>query len=202
MEEIVGSDAIQGEILEDARKKAARTLEEAEAEAARNVAATEAKAASIVDEIVRTNEAKSARFRMETMARFPLERTRMRTSFVDGKLREAVGAYVASLPEKRVAALSESMLARSSSFFAGKEVELRRRGISESAAREAAERALGSAASVAQAEDASLPAPGLVARSRDGSVLVRATMDLVEERLLDEKRGELAAALCAGALAL
>jgi len=202
MEEIIGSDAIQGEILEDAGEKAVRVLEEAEVEAARNVAAMEAKAVAVVDDIVRTSEAKSARFRMETMARFPLERTRMRTAFVDGKLREAVSAYVEALPEARVAALSESMLAGGSSFFAGKAVEIRRRGISEAAARDAAARALASTSSVTQAEDEDLPAPGMVARALDGSVIFRATMDRVEEKLLDEKRGDLAAALCAGALAL
>lgn len=202
MEEIVGSEAIQGEILEDARKKAARLLEEAEAEAERNIASAEARAAAVVDEIVKTNEAKSARFRMETMARFPLERTRMRTRFIDGKLREAVGAYISALSAERVAALVQSMLERGSSFLAGKDVELRRRDVSESAAREAAARALASAASVLHAEDPTLPAPGLFARALDGSVLVRATMDMVEERLLDEKRGELASALCAEALAL
>jgi len=42
----------------------------------------------------------------------------------------------------------------------------------------------------------------MVARATDGSVLMRATMDLVEGRLLGEKRGELARALCAGALDL
>lgn len=202
MEEIVSADAIQGEILEDARKKAARVLEEAEAESARNVAAIEAKAAEVVEEIVRSNEAKSARYRMETMARFPLERTRMRTAFVDSRLREAVGAYISGIGEERVAILSEAMLAAGSSFFAGKAVELRRRGISEAAARAAATRALAKASSVTQAEDPSLSAPGLVASVADGSVLVRATMDLVEDRLLDEKRGELARALCAGALDL
>jgi V/A-type H+/Na+-transporting ATPase subunit E len=202
MEEIVGSEAIQGEILEDARRKAARLLEEAEAEAERIVVGTEARAAAIVDEIVKTNEASASRFRMETMARFPLERTRMRTRFVDGKLTEAVGAYISALPADRVAALCRSMLERGSSFLAGKDVELRRRGVSEAAALEAAARALSSAASVLHAEDPSLPAPGFYARASDGSVLVRATMDMVEERLLDEKRGELAFALCAEALAL
>ena len=54
----------------------------------------------------------------------------------------------------------------------------------------------------AQVEDPSLPAPGLVARVSDGSVALRATMDLVEERLLDRRRGELAKACCAEALAL
>ncbi len=202
MEEIVGSEAIQGEILEDARKKAARILEDAEAEAARNVAATEAKAAAVVDEIVRTNEAKSARFRMETMARFPLERTRMRTSFVDGALRAAMNEYMAELPEPRVAELAAAMLERASSFFAGEEVELLRRGVSEAAARSAADRALPGAAALSHAEDPSLPAVGLVARARGGGIVARATMDLVQERLLDERRAELASALCAGALEL
>jgi hypothetical protein len=51
-------------------------------------------------------------------------------------------------------------------------------------------------------EDGKLPAPGLVVAAGDGSLSIRATLDLVGERLLDEKRGELAAALCAEALAL
>jgi vacuolar-type H+-ATPase subunit H len=202
MEEIVSADAIQSEILEDARKKASRVLEDAEDESARNVAAIEAKAAAVVEEIMRTNEAKSARYRMETMARFPLERTRMRTSFVDGRLREALGAYFAGLSEERIAALSEAMLAKGSSSFAGKAVELGRSGLSEQAARAVAARVLAAAASVTHAEDKSLSAPGLVARALDGSVQLWATMDLVEDRLLDERRGELARALCSKALAL
>lgn len=136
------------------------------------------------------------------MARFPLERTRMRTAFVDGRLREAVGAYVAALPEDRVAALAEAMLAKGASFLAGKAVELARRGLSERAAREVSGRALASASSVTHVDDPSLPAPGFAARALDGSVRLRATMDLVEDRLLDESRGELSLSLCAAALAL
>jgi V/A-type H+/Na+-transporting ATPase subunit E len=202
MEEIVSADAIRREILEDARKKAAHLLEEGEAEAARNVAEIEAKAAEVVEEIFQTNAAKSARYRMETMARFPLERTRMRTTFVDGKLREAVAAYMAKLTEARVVSLSEAMLAEGAEFFAGKALELRRKGIAERIAREVSSRALGKAASVSHVEDQSLPAPGFVASALDGSVRLRATMDLVEDRLLDEKRGELALSLCAEALSI
>lgn len=202
MEEIVGSEAIQAEILEDARKKAERILEEAEAEAARNLAETEAKAASIVEEILKTGEAKSARYRMETMARFPLEKTRMRSVFVDARLREAASAYVSALSEERIAALAEAMLAKGASFLAGKAVILRRKGLGGKAAGEIAARTLGSALSLELAEDPSLPAPGLVAASRDGGVTLKATMDLVEGELLDRRRGELAKALCAGALAL
>jgi vacuolar-type H+-ATPase subunit E/Vma4 len=202
MEEIVGSEAIQAEILEDAKKKAERILEEAEAEAARNLAETEAKAASIVEEILTTSAAKSERYRMETMARFPLEKTRMRSVFVDARLREAASAYVRALSEERIAALAEAMLAKGAPFLAGKAVILRRKGLGGKAAGEIAARTLGSALSLKQAEDPSLPAPGLVAASQDGSVTLKATMDLVEGELLDERRGELAKALCAGALAL
>jgi V/A-type H+/Na+-transporting ATPase subunit E len=202
MEEIVSADAIRREILEDARKKATHLLEEGEAEAARNVAEIEAKAAEVVEEIFQTNAAKSARYRMETMARFPLEVTRMRTSFVDSKLREAVGAYVAALPADAVASLSEAMLVEGASYFDGKEVELRRKSLDEAAARKIAGRVFAKAASVSQVEDLSLPAPGFVARARDGVVRLRATMDLVEARLLDERRGELALSLCAEALSI
>jgi vacuolar-type H+-ATPase subunit H len=202
MEEIVGAEAIQGEILDDARKKAARILEEAEEESARTLAEMEARADTAVAEILKTAESSSMRFRRETMARFPLEVTRMRTTFVDGKLREAVGAYVAALGPERIASLSEAMLAEGAAFLAGKEVELRRRGLSEEAARKASARALPGVASMVQAEDPSLPAPGLVARTLDDRVRLRATMDLVEGRLLDGSRGELAHALCEEALGL
>jgi V/A-type H+/Na+-transporting ATPase subunit E len=202
MEEIVGSEAIQAEILEDAKKKAERMLEDAQAEAARNLAETEAKAAAVVEEILKTGEAKSARYRMETMARFPLEKTRMRTVFVDARLREAALAYVNGLSEKRIAALSEAMLAKGASFLSGKAVLLRRKGLSEEAALGIAARTLAAAASLRLVEDPSLPAQGLVASAEDGSVALKATMDLIEDRLLDDRRGELTKALCEGALAL
>jgi vacuolar-type H+-ATPase subunit H len=200
MEEIVSADAIRREILEDARKKATRLLEEGEAEAARNVEETEAKAARVVEEIFQESAAKSARYRMETMARFPLERTRMRTTFVDAKLRESVRAYVSALPEARVAALAEGMLAEGAGFLEGKAVELRRKGLPESSAVDAARRLLAKASSVSHAVDPALPDRGFLARAADDSVRVRATMDLVEARLLDERRGELAEALCSEAL--
>jgi V/A-type H+/Na+-transporting ATPase subunit E len=202
MEEIVSTDVIQGEILDDARRKAARMLEEAEAESERTMVAVEAKADAVVEEIMRTSAARSERFRMETMARLPLERTRMRTVFVDTRLREALAAYIDALGEDRVAFLAEEMLARGSSFLAGKAVVLGRSGLSEASARAIAGRVLRTAESVDFAEDDSLPAPGLFARARDGSVVLWATMDLLEERLLDEHRGEFARALCAEALDL
>ena len=200
MEEIVSTDAIRAEIMAEAMKKAARMLEEADAESARTFFEVEAKAEAVVKEILLTSESRSERFRMETLARLPLERTRMRTVFVDARLREAMTSFFTALGEDRVAALSEGMIARGASFFSGKALVLTRKGMSETNARVIAGRILGAAASVDHAEDNSLPAPGLVVRAKDGSLVLRATLDLVEERLLDEQRGELAHALCAEAM--
>ena len=200
MEEIVSAEAIKGEILEDAGNKAARILEEAEAESARAVAAMEAKAQAVVEEIMRTSEAGSLRFRMETLARLPLERTRMRTAFVDARMRESLASFFGAMGVDRVAALAEGMLARGAPYLSGKAVSLGWKGLSDTAARAIAGRVLEAASSVDLAEEDFLPAPGLVARAVDGSMVLRATMDLVEERLLEENRGELARALCAEAL--
>jgi vacuolar-type H+-ATPase subunit E/Vma4 len=200
MEEIVSADAIRGEILEDARKKAARMLVDAAEEAARTVVDIEGKAASVVGEMMRASEARAARFRMETLARIPLERTRMRARFVEKALAGALDAHFAALGEARVALLSEELLSRGAGFLAGKDVSVARKGLPEAVARAVASRALAGSASVEIAEDPGLPAAGLVASARDGSVTLRATMDLVEARLMDEKRAELARALCAEAL--
>jgi vacuolar-type H+-ATPase subunit E/Vma4 len=202
MQEIISADAIQADIQEDAKKKAELLLEEAEEEAAKAMSEAEARAGEVVDEIFRTNEAKSVRYRMETMARFPLERTRMRAVFIEARLREALDEYMAGLGEERVAALAEAMLAKGASFFAGKAVVLANKGLSEKAARIAAERHLAAAASLEFVEEEGLPAPGFVARAKDGSLILNATMDLVGERLLDLRRVDLARALCPEAVAL
>jgi vacuolar-type H+-ATPase subunit H len=200
MEEIAGSDAIRREVLEDARKKAAKLLAEADEAAAMAIAEAEARARSSVGEIARTGEARAERFRAETLARLPLELRRIRTVFVDARLREAMGWFLDGLAEDRVAALAEAMLARGESFFSGQTVVVARRGISEAAARACAARALGSAAATKFAVDESLPARGLTAAVEDGRVGIRATMDLVGDELLDRDRGELARALCPEAM--
>jgi len=198
MEEIVSTDAIQDEILADARKKAARMLEEAEEESARTIAAIEGKAISVVEGIMRSSEP----FRALSDGNdgpIPLERTRMRVVFAEKALREALRVYITALPESRVPTYPRRC-SRSAPFPRGARRRAIAQGTGESAVRAVAGRALALAASVEFAEDDSMPAAGLVARSRDGMVVLRATMDLVEERLLDEDRGELARALCADLL--
>ncbi|MBL8967516.1 MAG: hypothetical protein JNG85_10920 [Spirochaetaceae bacterium] len=90
--------------------------------------------------------------------------------------------------------------------------ELRYRGLSRSGAERLAKEALPGLVLASAVEDASLPAPGLAVASFAGppeeggrrgppDLSIHATLDLLAERLLDEHRGELAAGLCAEALA-
>lgn len=201
MEEIVSADAIQGEIAEDARRKADRMLSEADEECLRIQAESEAQAVSVVDEIHRTSEASAARFRMETLARLPLERNRMLTVLVEARLREAMEEYLGSLNDEKVASLARAAISRGAPYLEGKALEIRRKGLSEEAARKAASSLPGGASVDRIVEDETLPERGLRVSALDGSVELGATLDLVGQRLLDLRRGELARALCEGALA-
>jgi V/A-type H+-transporting ATPase subunit E len=202
MEELTTTDAIKREILEEARRKAERVLKDADEEAARAKRSCAETADRVAREIRASGIARVARVRKETSARVPLEKTRMKTAFVDASLRHAVGEFLSRQGEDRIAALCGALLARGAGSLAGKDILLKRKGLSPERAAEIVGFRLPGARMSGQSEDGSLPAAGLVADAADGSVVVRATLDLVEEALLDGSRGELARALCAEALDL
>jgi len=201
MEEMVATDAMKAEILEDARKKAEHILKEADEASARELEEGRALAARLSEKLARESAGRIARRRAEADARLPLDRMRARIAFVDRALREATRAYVSALPEAEVSRLAASMIAAASPFFAGKRTRATRRGLSAAAASSAAA-SLGSGVEMASEEDASLTAAGVAIATIDGDATLSATMDLVEERLLDLRREELAKALCAEALSL
>lgn len=202
MEELTTTDAIKGEILEEARRKAERALKDADEESARARLSCIEAGDRVAREIRASGAARVARARSETFARIPLEESRMRTAYVDASLRRAVDGFLSRMDEDRIAALCRAILARGAESMAGKDFRARRKGLSPSTAAETVALALPGARMASQAEDGGLPAPGIVAEAADGSVIVRATLDLVREALLDESRGELARALCAEALSL
>jgi hypothetical protein len=201
MEEIVAADAMKDEILEDARKKAEHILKEADEESARELEAGAALAAKSRDEIARDCAARIARRRAEASARLPLDRMRARTEFVDLALREATKDFISSLPEAEVGRMAAAMAARGAGLMAGKRLIVKRRGLPRSDA-EAAAAAIGADAEAEEAEDRALRARGLAIVAADGSATLSATMDLVEESLLDRDRAALASALCSEAMGL
>jgi len=202
MEELVSTAALEREILADARKKAERALRGADEDVARAAADGERRAAAAVAELERSLAEKTERYRSETLARLPLERSRIKAAFVDGRIREALDAFMAVLPEREAAAMVAAALAKARPFLDGKRIRVRRRQLGEGTARSILAEALPTAEVLELAEDPALPAAGLVAETEDGGATMRATINLVEEALLEERRGELAAALCGEALAL
>lgn len=202
MEELVSTEALEREILSDARKKAERTIRGVDDEVRRIAEAGERRTAEAVAELERGYAERSGRHRAEARARLPLERSRIKAAYVDARLRESLDAFMSSLPADRVAAIASASLAKASAFFAGKELRARWRSLgAEGAARILAE-ALPGAIVIESVEDETLPSAGIVVVAADGNTTMRATLDLVAEALLVERRGELASALCGEALAV
>ena len=130
MEEIAASDAIQKEILDDARKKSEYLLRQAEGEASRIAAEGEERARTSAAEIASAIDARIDREREELLARIPLEKARFRTELVDRRLRASLRDFMRGFDEKRIAVLSARFLRNAASQLEGKAVSLRYRGIS------------------------------------------------------------------------
>jgi vacuolar-type H+-ATPase subunit E/Vma4 len=202
MEEIASTDALEREILEDARRKGERILKDGDAEAQRLRSEHAEKSAKALAALTEDFRLRAERYHNENVARLPLEKGRMKATYVDRLLRAATERYLASLSEGDRAAFIEAILSRAAGLLAGGAVSVRFKGMSPAAARTSVGRALPRCTVTACDGDESLPATGVILTSADGKLSVRATMDLVGEKLLDDHRGELAAALCGEALAL
>lgn len=202
MEEIASTDALEKEILEDARKKGEKILRDGEAEAARIRSEFEGRSASALAALAEDFRSRTDRYEGENLARLPLERGRLKATYIDRLLGAAMEHYLAALPADKVAGLVGGLLARAAGLVGDTRVTVGYKGMDEAAARSLVSANLPRARILSCAKDEGLPAAGILVVSEGGGLSVRATMDLVGERLLDEHRGELARTLCAEALAL
>jgi V/A-type H+-transporting ATPase subunit E len=202
MEEMVTTEALEREILDDARKKGEKLLKDGDAEAERLRADYAERTRKALESIAADYAARAERYRAENLARLPLEKGRMKASYVDRLLRNAAREYFGALPEERITVLLADHLAPAAALVGKAELAVRYAGISEKAARAVFARALPEARPAAFTPDADAGSAGVEASTKDRVLSVRATLELVGELLLDEKRGELAQALCAEALAL
>lgn len=200
MEEIGNTEAIQKEILEEARKAAEKVLRDADEEVAFTASQALERAKAAKESVAKAADLWIERNRAEMLARVPLEKIRYRTGLVDGRVRAALSQWVSGLGEDRIVGLLETHMKPSAGVFNGRAVSLRYKGLSKARAVAAIKSALGVPEPKDAIEDPKLPANGLVVLSEDGKLTLRATMDLVESDLLDRKRGELSRALCAEAL--
>ena len=193
MEEIKGTEALEREILEDAAKRSERIVRKAgdEAESLRQHSAQELDAK--IAGIEREKAERIAAMRRETLSKLPLEKTRQKARFVDAALRGAVHEALGGLEGEKIGAWCLSALEARKSALEGRKVSLRHRGLGPKAPAAIVE--LLGAALASQAEDRSLPARGIALGAADGSMTMTLDEALLEDILLDEARGELAAAL-------
>lgn len=202
MEEIVSTEALEREILEDARKKGERLLKDADAELGRITAESATRTAKALALLAAEYQARAERYQGEHRARLPLEKTRMKVKYIDRLLSSGASQYLALLPPKRASLLVSSLLGRAAALVGEREISLGYKGMDEAEARSIVGGVLPMARIVGAAVDTGLAATGIAVATRDGKLSVLATLDLIGERLLDENRGELAQALCAEALVL
>jgi hypothetical protein len=104
MEELRSTEALDREILEDARKKAYKILKTADDTVQSKGRSWERKTQRAVDGIRKTYAARTEKVREETLARLPLDKRRLRSETAEASLKEAMEAFLAGL--KRTALLS------------------------------------------------------------------------------------------------
>jgi len=177
MEEIRGTGALEREILDDAGKRAGKILRKAREEAE--------KIARVSAEVLEKKRAETESLKQEKMSQLEKESLSKLSSvrrFLDSLDGTARGAWC----------LSE--LRRSSTAWEGRKLAMSCRGIDASSLRRIGE-LLGPGLSGDPVQDPAMSRPGLLLRSLDDTMTMTLTDGLLEARLLDEYRGELARAL-------
>lgn len=205
MEEIASTEALEREILEDSRRKAERVLKEADEEARAVRASAEDRAAKALASLEAEYAARLARARGESLARAPLEKARLKAAHVHARVAGLVAGRLAALAPERKAALVRALALEAAASCAGRfspGAVLRFKDLPPATAAAIAAEALPGVRVSGPEEDPGLPAAGVFLAAADGSLSARATVDLLGERLLDERRGELALSLCAKAMSL
>jgi vacuolar-type H+-ATPase subunit E/Vma4 len=110
MEELRSTDILDKEILEDARKKAQRTLSAADDTIKSMDALWDKKIAKALSRARKKFDEQLAHNRTEIMARLPLDKRRVRSEKIEGLLISAASSYFTGLARDKQLALLESEL--------------------------------------------------------------------------------------------
>jgi hypothetical protein len=97
MEELHSTEALDREILEDARKKAFKILKTADETVQSKGKSWERKTRRAIEGIRKTYAARTDRVREETLARLPLDKRRLRSETAETFLKEAMDAFLSGL---------------------------------------------------------------------------------------------------------
>ena len=135
MEELQTSEALDREILEDARKKALKTLKNADDSIASSKVSWEKKLKRSQEKIRKGYAEKEDRIRKEILNRLPMDKRRVRSETIDTYLNKAMEAFLSSLDRPSMLRIMEKELEKKKPELSGGRMEsgdamLRYRGLS------------------------------------------------------------------------
>ncbi|MDR0623221.1 MAG: ATPase [Treponema sp.] len=198
MEELQSTETLDREILEDARKKAYRILKTADDAVKAGAAAWEKKSAEAAAELENRYRARRRRSLAEISARLPLDKQRLWSEYVEKLLDSAAADWFAGLDREQVLALLgkelEKRLAECPEFAAAGTIGVTRRGLEKAEAETAVKKQLPHARLVFEDSPAG---EGLYPELTLDipAVRITASINILVDSLLHDKRAELAAAL-------
>lgn len=212
MEELRSTQALDNEIISDARKKSERILQRAEEMCASLLSDVDNRVQEALKQAQETQDTLLAAFKKNTEASLPLEKERYLVSFVNDSLLKAVNGYFEKAGVQKRLDVVASMVKRAIPVLDGRKVHAYVLALPLDSARKMLESSLGvqlmsvdNYTKTTIDEDA-LPGfdfdDGVILVTEDGSVKCRLTLKERVKEILDDKKMELSEALFAGGLSL
>ncbi|MBO4321340.1 MAG: hypothetical protein J5857_12805 [Treponema sp.] len=210
MEELRSTQALDNEIISDARKKSERILQKAEETCASLLADVDKRVSDALKQAQETQDSILAAFKRNTEASLPLEKERYLVSFVSESILNAVNGYFEKAGVQKRLDVVESMVRRAKNVLGDRKVSACVIGFSLDSAKKMLESSLGvQLLSMEQKQKSALDEDvlpgfvfedGVILVTEDGSIKCRLTLKERVKEILDDKKMELSQALFAGRL--
>jgi len=194
MEEIRGTEALEREILEDARKRADRIIRKAEENARLLGAQTEQRIKEAKAALLSEYQIKKRTAELEMLSRLPLEKARLDILYRDEILRKALKEALASMNPRLFGLWCVKRLVCQVELVRKSPAKVLVHGLDSETMRDIGA-LFGQGSDISIEEASTMKVRGLIVEPMDASYRISITENDLLEWLLDEKRGELAAAL-------
>lgn len=194
MEEIRGTEALEREILEDARKRADRIIRKAEENARLLGAQTEQRIKEATAALLSEYQIKKRTAELEMLSRLPLEKARLDILYRDEMLRKALKEALASMNPRLFGLWCVKRLVCQVELVRKSPAKVLVHGLDSETMRDIGA-LFGQGSDISIEEASTMKVRGLIVEPMDASYRISITENDLLEWLLDEKRGELAAAL-------
>ncbi len=195
METVKTSEALEKQILDDAKAKARRIRENAEKERAAILAEVERRDAEEVGRLEGAGKARLAALRADLEASLPLDLKRLRLGFFQKAVVDALEELFRSLDAGELDRVLGGLVARAAFAFVNQHLVVRCSGISPEEARRIVTANVAGAevdeAAPLDAEQAADAGAGLFVETADGGRRLRATLKELTSRMLEEHREQL-----------